>query len=321
MPAPRRTQALPADFGHQMDGFAGLLKRQLNNILTVLLLAAAVFLFVRWRMKVAETEKLTIAGYMGNAREGLQELESGNFAEQMDSDNPGKIRTLIPSKAFEAAQVREADIEKNISDVLNSSSVDERTKLQALQLRGDLYWTLANFLQAVNASGTGAGQTAETPDTLLTKASAAYGEIAGADHTKYAEQVDGAKMGLAAIAINKADWAGAQKLFQEVVDDSTGPGFLRDQAKAQIAGLPALKTPSILVVATSEPAAVAPVVPTTNSVPALPPIYGPMLPPSLQSPPSLPPVSATMPTSLPVIPTPTSMPGPTPMLPATIPVK
>jgi hypothetical protein len=308
-----------------MDGFSGLLKRQLNNILTALLLVAAVFLFVRWRMRVAETEKQTIAGYLGNARESLEVLESGSFAEQpvqegdknYDPNNPGKVYTMSPSQAVKAAQLREVDIEKNVSDVLNSSSVDELTKLQALQIRGDLYWTLANFPLSAESAAKPDERMAETPDVLLGKASAAYDEIAAADHTKYAEQVDGAKLSLAAIAVDKGDWAGAQKIYQEVADDTSGPSFLRDQAKAQIAALPGLKNPSTLVLTTTAPSEETAVLATTNPAPAVAPIYGPPAPTG----PMLPPVPGTMPTSLPVVPTPTSMPSPTPVVPATMPGK
>ena len=277
-----------------MDGFAGLLKRQLNNILTGLLLIAAVFLFIRWRMRVAETEKQTISGYLGNAREELVKLESGSFIESYDKQTPGKIDTLRPADAVKAAQVREIDIEKYISDVLNSSSIDEPLKLQALQLRGDLYWTLGNFPLSAESATRADERMTETPEAFLTKAATAYTEIASADHSKYPELVDGAKINLADIAVDRAQWADAQKMYQEVADDATGPGFQRDLARAKIAGLPALKNPSTLVVATTAPIE-PPAAVISPAPPTIPPVYGPT-------------ISAIPTTTLPAMPT-TTMPA------------
>jgi hypothetical protein len=282
MKGQRRPQSVPDAVSQKMDGWAGVLKRQLNTILTVLLLIAAGFLVVRWRMRAAETARQGIANDLNNAAELLNQLRSDTFGAASRNPETGALIYLPPAEIIKRAGFQESEIERSVVDVLNASSVDDRSRARAILIRGDLYWALANLPPLPDSAANAANRLAETPDVLLAKAADAYTEVAGFDHSKLAEEVDGAKLGLADVACNKADWAGARKQLEEVATDASGPSFLVDLAKSQLESLPRLPETHYLVPPSGGPATEPTTSPSTmpTTVPVRAPLIGPFLPES-----------------------------------------
>jgi hypothetical protein len=267
MNAPRKKQVVALPDSHEFSGWIGLIKKHANTALTVLLLIAAVAMFIRWRMKSAEMARQSIGTELSNARTYVRQL----LPAEMPVYRNGM---LMPSAdVLRAIQDIQNKANASISNVLGSSDADTAMRAQALELRGDLYWELAN-LPPVPGSTTQPGLTlTDSSDALLQKAWDAYQEvIKNSTYADQHEQLDGSHLGLAAIAENRNDWAAAKKELETVRDDSNALPVLAEEAKMQLFALPELQKKMYI----PPPSGIA----QTTVTPAGPP--APSLPPSTQ---------------------------------------
>jgi hypothetical protein len=239
-------------------GWLGVLRRQANNILTVLLVIAAIAMLIKWRMRTAEAAKMTVNAQLLSAQSRVEQVRDAIFTDfqgDPSADPPRKPR--VPSEELKTLNLLLSEANSAISNVLNSSDADARMRAGAFIARGDLYWYLANLPPLPGSATQPSLQLGEPADIMLQKSSDAYQEVL--KNSTYADQHDAiatAHMGLAAIAENKRDWTAARQEFDAVVNDSKAQKVLQTAAKAQIDQLPDLqKSQAYLASAEGTPAA------------------------------------------------------------------
>ena len=251
----KKVVALPDD--HPMDGWAGTARKHLNTALTVILVVAAIAMFINWRVKTAAMNKMSVKNELATARDQVGRLHFGQFAEM-------KLADLI--KAVQTAQTQ---ANASIASVLNSSDSDAAMRAEALTLRGDMNWYLANLPEMPGATTQASLRLSDSGDSYLLKASDAYQEvIKNSTYADQHEQLAVAHMGLAAIAENQHNWAEAQKQLQAVVSDTNNLTVMIEQAKLQLDELPNIQQALYVApssgIQTKTIATLGPIAPTTQ---------------------------------------------------------
>lgn len=182
-------------------------KKYQSQIALVLVLAALVVLLVRYRNSAAQQRLAEARQSLGIAAEDLQQLES--MAPFPDVD----LQMLMRKREdFYADGLQQAD------QVLQKAP-DSQTamKAQALILKGDFNFDMANFPELPGAATQPALQPAESPESLLSNAADAYTQILqnyGSDKSA----VTAAHFGLAAVAENRGAWNDAKAQYQAILD-------------------------------------------------------------------------------------------------------
>jgi hypothetical protein len=257
---PRKVVTL-AETQAEPTGWSGFLNKYGNSIATAVLVASAVFLFIRWRQNSAMKAHNEIAAQLQTAQSQVESLHAGRFAA------PGASSADI-IKAIQQSQTQSTSA---IESLIGNSDADAQLRAQAFVLRGDMYWYLANLPPLAGSDSEASLRLPDSSDTLLTKSAESYQQVlkdpAFADQH---QQINAAHLGLAAIAENKGDWDTAKKEFEAVANDPNAVPVLADQAKAQASAIAELKNPIYI----APPSGIA----TTAPAPALPVPLGPPLP-------------------------------------------
>jgi hypothetical protein len=264
MNAPRKKQVVALPDSHEFSGWTGSIKKHLNTALTVLLVIASVVLFVQWRMRTREAARLSVATELANARQQVKDLQQFRLPI-------GRASTEILS----ALQSIQNAANGSISDVLNNSDATTKMRAQALNLRGDLYWDLANLPPLPGSTTQPTLALSDSSDALLQKASDSYEEvIKNSTYADQHEELAGAHLGLAAIAENRGDWAAAKTELETVQNDPNALGALVDLAKIQLAEIPAIQNKMYIAPPTGiGPIALSPMGPVSPAAPV-----GPAMP-------------------------------------------
>jgi hypothetical protein len=177
-----------------------------NTILTGILIAMSVALLVRWRLSAAATEKQRILGELNDARAQVDQLHT--------VDGAGS-----PADLIKRVQSIETLANGDLSDVLNTSS-DATVKAQALVVRGDLYWQLANLPELPGAATEPDLRLKKTPTELLAQSADAYTSVVNSsEYASAHDAINSARLGLAAIAENRAQWAAARSQLDAIKGD------------------------------------------------------------------------------------------------------
>jgi hypothetical protein len=229
MKAKQRHDLATNALARELESLPDKLKRWANTILTVVLIAAAVAMLVRWRINSTEQARQEILNQLATAQLDVTQLGSdmSNYPPQFLAQR----RTAIVS------QVRDS-----VTAVLNNSD-DPKFKAMALIARGDLYWQLANFPPLPGAATQPFLRPEESVDQYLAQAADSYQQVLSGD--TYKQQHDAivsARFGLAAIDQNRHDWASARNHLQLIAEDADAPAPLKDLANRQISTLPLLQT-------------------------------------------------------------------------------
>jgi hypothetical protein len=218
-----------------------------NKILIGVIILCVVVLLVRHRMNAArENSALTSSG-LQNARLGINKLRSG---EQM-----------LPSDIAKAEQRRQVSstVLQSIDDILNNTSDpdDASVRAQALLLRGDLNWELANLPALPGASTQQALALPQQPNQYLDNAAASYNDVLTQyDNLKIAKA--SALFGLAAIAENRGNWEDAVQRYEAVAkDEAISPGF-KSLAQQRLSMIPQIRKPVYIGTFSSTQPATAP---------------------------------------------------------------
>jgi hypothetical protein len=231
MNAPRKKQVVALPDSHEFAGWTGMMKKHANTALTVLMLIAAVVLLIRWRIASAEVARQSIANELGTARGLVKNLQQYRLPFGRPS-----------SEILSAISSIQNGANASISNVLISSDATSKIRAQALDLRGDLYWSLANLPPLPGSTTQPSLQLSDTSDALLQKAWDSYQEvIKNSTYANQHEELDGAHLGLAAIAENRGDFTAAQTELTTVQNDPNALTVLSDLARLQLDGLPGLQ--------------------------------------------------------------------------------
>jgi hypothetical protein len=298
MKASRPTKIITNASEGPVTGWAGFLRRQANNILTVVLVIAAIAMLIRWRLRTAEVAKQTVNNELTTAQAQVARVHDAPYQSRLSG--PELLKYL---------NEHENAASSSIANVLNNSDADARMRGAAYVARGDLYWTLAN-LPALPGSATQPSlQLGENSSVYLQKASDAYSEVV--KNSTYADQHEAlaaAHLGLAAIAENRSDWSNAQAELKAVVDDKSALQLLVDRAKQQLDGISKLRNDQFYVA----PPEGTPALAQATTVPATSPTTAPDSMPTTATTKMRTTLPATTPTT-----DPTTTPKPAPATPAT----
>jgi len=250
MNAPRKKNVVSLPDSPEMSGWIGQVKKHLNTALTVLLLIAAVAMFVRWRMQSAEIARQGVANELVNARNLVSNLREYRLPSLRAQDLLSWLTQI------------ENGANASISNVLNSSDATVKMRADALVLRGDLYWSLANFPPLPGASTQPSLALNEDSDALLQKAWDSYQEvIKNSTYADQHEELTASHLGVAAIAEDRHDWTAAESELNAVANDASALAVAVDLAKVQLSQLPDMKKKLYIAPPTG---ASQPVVPTTT---------------------------------------------------------
>ena len=239
--------ALPSDSHTVWD----LVQKYGNAAATVLLLAAAVYFIVRWRMNSADAARNAMSNELSMARTMVMSLEKSQF----ERSSPQMLAATRDQTSAAATAA--------ITNVLNGGG-DAAQRAAALIARGDLNWNLANLPELPGAATQPALRSPEDPSLMLGKAESAYQQVLS--DSLFSDQKDAlasAHLGLAAIAENRGDWAKAKAQLQAVIDKASDTPVAATLAQQQLTAMPMLMQPIPLV---------------TLAPPALPKPFTPLLP-------------------------------------------
>ncbi len=140
------------------------------------------------------------------------------------------------------------------ADQVLQKAPDSQTamKAQALLLKGDFNFDMANLPDLPGAATQPALRPAESADSLLSNAADAYTQILQ-NYGSDASAVTAAHFGLAAVAENRGDWNDAKAQYQAVLDSGTEAPY-KALASRRLLLLPQLQQSATLELgATTQP--------------------------------------------------------------------
>lgn len=221
-----------------MTNLPELLRKHSSKIMTVLAIVLLIVAAVRYRRnQVAEREEgVRIA--LATAWNTLTELQ-----RMIPVQNPQRAKVI---------QDAEADIRASVQKVLDEAdpATDHSRLASAWQVSGDLYWLLANQLDAPSTTQP-TTQSAQSPATQsasshLDRAEAAYTRIVS-DYADQTIPATVARFGLAAIAENRRDWAKARQQYKALIEASGTAAASKAMAEKRISMLDDLQKPFLLL--------------------------------------------------------------------------
>lgn len=267
-----------AETQSEPTGWSGLWNKYGNTIATAVLLAAAIFMFFKWRQNAADRARNELAATLQTAQSQVDGLRAGRFAATGSSS----------ADTLKAIQQSQTQASSAIEQLIGNADAGASIRAQAFVLRGDLYWYLANLPPLAGSDSEASLRLPESADTLLTKASESYQQVLkDPTFADQHQQINAAHLGLASIAENKGDWDTAGKELQAVINDPNAVSVLAVAAKVQLAGLPELKQPVYI----APPTGIA--VASTQPAATMPALMGPFLPTTLPT--TMPALPSTMP--------------------------
>jgi hypothetical protein len=295
MKAERRKTVVSIADTQLKDGFAAWFGKHGNTLLTGILIAMAVALLVRWRLNAATVEKQRIVAEVNDARAQVDQLRNPALA--------GSAADLI--RNIESIETK---ANADLSDMLNTSS-DADVKAQALAIRGDLYWQLANLPELPGAAVEPNLRLKKTPDELLAQSADAYNSVVNSsDYASAHDSINAARLGLTAIAENRGEWAKARTLLDAIKNDPNASGEKLAAADVQLDMMvhniqdPIYIAPpegtGSTTTATTQPAIPTTVPIVSTTAPVIPTTL-PLIPKTV---PGIPTTAPVIPTTMPVIP-------------------
>ena len=236
MKAERRHDLKTNTLARGLEGVPNFWREHGNRLLLVVLVAAIVFLLVRyWNDKKARDAQ--------SVTESLQtaHIELGRLGQlQFELANGMPPAAIAEDRDRTAQQTEQA-----ISTVLNLTK-DKRLLANAYLLRGDLNWDLANF-PALPGAETQPALDVPNRDGLLEKSAASYQQSLDPTLAANLDDIFYAHTGLAAIAENQSQWDKAKQQYQAILDAPNMTVGYKDYAKSRIERLPELQSNVLLV--------------------------------------------------------------------------
>lgn len=259
MKAERRHDLKTNALARGVEGAPDLWREYGSRILLVVLVAAIVFLLVRyWNdKKLRDAQMVTEA--MQSANSSVREL--GLL--------PLEIRA--GGSAADVAENRQRVVqhaEQSINTVLNSAK-DPKVLADAYLARGDLNWTLANFPELPGAETLPSNLQLSNRDPFMEQARSSYEKVLDPQYSGSTTDVFYARMGLAAVAENMGQWDQAKSQYEGIRDAANMPESFKQLANTRLTDLTKAQTPVLLVppplVAPAQPASA----PSTQEAPGL----------------------------------------------------
>jgi hypothetical protein len=273
MKAQRRQQLKANSLIWHLQGLPELIRRYQSQIALVVLLIALVIVMIRYRITAAEARLAEAQQSLSLATEDFGRLQSFQYFAGSDPAEFNKRREEFFSDGLEQAD-----------DAFQKAPDSQHAiKAEALKLKGDINFELANAPELPGAATQPSHRPSESVDTLLNDAGAAYNQILQ-DYPDQMWAVVAAHFGLAAIAEDRAatdgtQWDAAKAQYRAIIDSGADEGY-KKLATGRIALLAQLQHPATVNVsaatqagltqsastqpASTQPAVMGPAVPATQ---------------------------------------------------------
>src|SRR4051794_14797574 len=165
MKAERRHELQQNSLARFIDNLPVMARLYADRILLVVVMVLLVIVLIRWRMNAAATRAAEIANDVATARSSVQSLQN--------------LRMVGPTDQIAAQRSKAIDeVNAAIDNVsANASSSDVALQAQALAIKGDLNWTLANLPQTPGAATHPPLKLPRTSDEYLPQSADAYQQV------------------------------------------------------------------------------------------------------------------------------------------------
>ena len=243
MKAQRRHELKANSLIWTLQGLPETIKRYQSQIALGLVLVALAIVMIRYRINTAEQRLAAAQQGLSIANEQLHRLQSSRFYPGADA-----LQYVKQREEFYSDGLQQAD------DALQKAPDSQPAlKAEALLVKGDINFEVANSPEMAGAATQPALRPAETMDTLLNSAYDAYMQVV----QNYPEQkfaATAAHFGLAAVAEDRAvagggsdvaQWDAAKAQYQAILDSNAEPGF-KAVATQRIELLPQLQQPAAI---------------------------------------------------------------------------
>lgn len=236
MKAERRHELKTNALARGLEGVPDYWREYGSRILLVVLVAAIVFLLVRyWNDKKANDARL-VAESIETASTSLQELQR----------LPAQAFARPASAIAEDREKLRQQADQAINTILNTTK-DPKMLVAAYRDRGDLNWALANFPETPGSTTLPSSQQLTNRDAFLDQAKASYEKVLDPAYNASVENVFAARMGLAAVAENQQKWQEAKSQYQAIADAANMPASFKELAGKRLSNLAKYQTPALLV--------------------------------------------------------------------------
>jgi hypothetical protein len=236
MKAERRHDLKTNALARGLEGVPEYWREYGSRILLVVLVAAIVFLLVRyWNDKKAS-----------DARQVAEAVDTASTSLQMLSQLPAQSLNQPASAIAENREKISQQADQAINTILNTTK-DPKMLVVAYLDRGNLNWALANFPETPGATTLPSSEQLTNRDAFLDQARASYQKVLDPAYKASVENVFAARMGLAAIAENQGKWDEARTQYQAIADASNMPASFKELAERRASNLTKYQTPALLV--------------------------------------------------------------------------
>jgi predicted negative regulator of RcsB-dependent stress response len=236
MKAERRHELKTNALARGLEGVPDYWREYGSRILLVVLVAAIVFLLVRYWNDKKATDARLVAESVETASTSLQELQQ----------LPAQAFARPASAIAEDREKLRQQADQAINTILNTTK-DPKMLVAAYRDRGDLNWALANFPETPGSTTLPSSQQLTNRDAFLDQAKASYEKVLTPAYNASAENVFAARMGLAAIAENQGKWDEAKSQYQAIADAANMPASFKELAGKRLSNLTKYQTSALLV--------------------------------------------------------------------------
>jgi tetratricopeptide (TPR) repeat protein len=237
MKAERRHELKTNALARGIEDFPEYWREYGSKILLVILVAAVVFLLVRyWNDKKVRDAEL-VSSSMQTVQVELDRLRGLPILLEN-----GASTSFVAEQRQKVAELAD----QAISTVLNTAK-DSKTLANAFLARGDLNWALANFPELPGASTLPATLQIQNRDSLLDQARSSYEKVLEPAYSGSPSDVFYARIGLAAIAENQGQWDKAKAQYEAIANAADMPKSFKDYASDRLAQLPQIQTAALIV--------------------------------------------------------------------------
>jgi hypothetical protein len=204
-----------------------------NKILIGVIVLCLVVLLVRHRLTAAREAKEATRAALVSVRSQIQQIEMAD-----------RSQTTEVARSNERAKMK-AEINDSIDRILQGTEdpADSAIRADAMILRGDMYWTLANLPgPTTSTSQPSVGLSQPSAASYLDSAQAAYDAVL----SKYASQQiakASALFGLAAIEENRRNWDKASAYYTSITTDAGIAQVFKDMAGQRARFMPQMRAP------------------------------------------------------------------------------
>jgi hypothetical protein len=299
MKSQRRHELKTNALAQKMEDLPELWRQYANKILLGLILVMLVIFLLRYRAQQAEESRMTASTNLSAAERAIHELWYQPLMLVGNQPGMAKTRDELASEAESAL------------DSAMRTAEEPALRADVYVARGNLNWLLATFPALPAAATQPSMQMPKSSSDYLAAAASAYSEVLSSPLSDNHAALTAARLGLAAIAENKSDWASADKYYSVVLSDASTDSTMKEYSQRRLKLLDDLKKPVLLAGAENENTPSPLNLGGPAPAPAVgPPILGPAAPTTVAAPefspfnlsPSQPPlaVPSTAPSTLPV---------------------